>query len=157
MLKIGNASGYDLYYDESRRFFVITDTDGTEMAHGDSQGEVEGKAKILRKEEFKRIPIFRVDSDKKIRLGELTSLNRDDRVCWASMFRMEGESHGGGRGKVDLRYDRVYYELSPNNTELIAKIKAKTDVIDKLRTETNDLIKMLDKPINSEYFGLTRQ
>ncbi len=155
MLKISSVCGYNLAYDESRRLFVITDTDGTELVQGDTQTEAESKAKALSKQEFKRIPIVHVHNSGQVRMGEVTSLNRDDKSVWVSMAKREDESYGGGRGKVSLDYDRGYYEATAKNLNIAAEIEMKEKTIKVLLDGIDRLIKTLENPIGRGYFGIT--
>ncbi len=153
MLKIKEAYGFNLYYDEGRRRFILTDTDGTEVGYGNNQDEAETKAKALSKREFKRIKIFLVRTEGQVILGELTSLNRDEPSAWVSMEQSRN-TWGSGREKISLKYDSSYYEATEPNMRIAVTIKQKRDAIDQTINEIDELIKQLEHPINQEYFGI---
>ena len=155
MIKIGKASGFDLYYDESRRFFVIRDADGAELGHGDTQTEAEGKAKSLSKQEFKHIPIVRVVDNGQTAFGELTSLNRDDCSAWVSMKPGQG-TYGSGRNKIDLKYHREYYEDCAANSKIITEIQAKRQLVETALEQITQLIKTLQHRIGESYFDMKK-
>lgn len=153
-IKIKEIYGYKLGYQESMERFVLEDTDGTELAYGKTQAEVEVKAKSLRQQEFKRIRIIGVQSEGKVTLGELTSLNRDDSSAWVSMEKNK-DSYGSGRSKINLKYDHGYYEETEANLKILENIKGKREVLLQIQSDINALVATLEKPIDSKYFGIT--
>ena len=153
MLKIKEVYGFTLSYDESRRRFIITDTDGMEMGYGNNQDEAEAKAKALSKRQFKRVKIFRVYNEGQITMGELTSINPDEPSAWISM-EQSAHTWGSGREKTNLKYDRGFYEATEPNLKVAETIKQKKKVIDQTLKEIKDLVNQLEKPINAGYFGL---
>lgn len=154
-IKIKEIYGYTLLYDERLRRFIIKDADGTELAHANTQDDAEVKAKALSKQEFKRIRIINVEQEGQSTMGELTSLNRDDKSAWVSMEKDE-HAYGGGRRKISLNYDRGYYEETGANLKILGEIKAKREILNRIKTELKNLIAVLEKPINLGYFGITR-
>lgn len=153
-IKIKEIYGYTLVYDEKRKTFSIQDIDGTELAYGQTQDEAEAKAKALSKQDFKRIPIVRVEQEGQVTPGELTSLNRDDRAAWISMEKGE-DSYGSGRRKISLRYDHSYYEATEANLKVIEGIKTKREALKLIKAEIEVLIDTLEKPIDGDFFGIT--
>jgi len=153
MIKIKTSYGFNLSYDERRRLFVITETDGTEVGIAKSQDEAEVKAKALSKREFKRIKIVLVKDDGGTTEGELTSLNSDDVSAWVSMEKSD-YTWGSGRSKIDLRYDRGYFEATPANAKIIESIRAKRLSIDQALKDIAELKGRLESSINKQYFGL---
>ncbi len=151
-IKIKEIYGYNLSYDETGKRFVIGDTDGTELAWGKTQDEAEAKAKALSRQEFKRINIILVRGEGEVNLGELTSLNKDDKSAWISMIK--GIGPDSGRRKIDLRYYRGYYEATEANLKTVESIKAKREALLRAQTEITALVGTLEKPINLEYFGM---
>lgn len=154
-IKIKGIYGYNLLYDERGKRFVIEDTDRTELANAKTQEEAEVKAKALSKQDFKRIRIVTVGQEGLTTMGEITSLNRDDKSAWVSMEKDE-HTWSSGRRKIDLRYDKGYYEITEVNLKTLEYIKAKRDTVDSILTEIKSLRDTLEKPINVEYFGITR-
>jgi len=154
-IKIKEMYGYNLSYDERLRRFIILDTDGTELAHANTQDEAEVKAKALSKQDFKRIRIVKVEQEGQMTMGELTSLNKDDESAWVSM---EKSSHGWGSGrrKIALAYDKGYYEATEVNLKIVEDIKAKEESLNHIKAEIKALITTLEKPINMGYFGITK-
>ena len=153
-MRIKEIYGYTLVYDERMRRFLIEDTDGTELAHANTQDEAEVKAKALTKQEFKRIRIMRVVQDGQTVMGELTSLNRDDQSAWVSMGKSE-HTYGSGRQRVSLRYDHCYYELTEANCKILEALTVKAENLKHIRGEIEALIDTLEKQINLGYFGIT--
>ncbi len=153
MFKIKEVYGFNLSYDERKRQFIITDTDGTEMGVARNQDEAEQKAKTLSKSEFKRINIFCVKSDGRVMMGELTSFNPDDKSSWVSMEKSV-HTYGSGRSKIDLNYDKGYYEASDSNLKIVEAITAKGLTILQTLEDIKELIATLGCPINTDYFGL---
>ena len=154
MLKIKQIYGFDLWYDERRRFFVITDTDGTELTHSERQDEAEIKAKSLSKQEFKRFPIVRVTHEGIIQVGELTSLNRDDKSVWVSMEKSPEMWGSGGRSKLNLKYDHNFHELTEANAKILEGIRAKHEALKQIEADIEAVVGTLEKPINMNYFGI---
>ena len=152
---INEIYGYQLSYDEVKKRFVIIDTDGTELAHAPTQDEAEVKAKALSKQEFSRIWIMRVRTEGEITMGEITSLNRDEKSAWVSM-KISKDSWGSGRQKINLKYDRGLYEATETNLKIIEDIRLKREILTEIRLEIEGLIDTLEKPINLSYFGLER-
>lgn len=155
IIKIKKIFGYELNYDEALKRFVVEDVDGIQLAHADTQDEAEVKAKALSKQEFKRIHIVRVETEGQVTMGELTSLNRDDNSAWISMEKTE-EGWGSGRQKLNLRYVCNYYEATEVNLKVLKDIKIKKKTLDQIKIEIADLIKTLERNINSDYFDLER-
>ena len=154
-IKIKEIFGYKLSYDERMKRFIVEDTDGTELAWANTQDEAEVKAKALSKQEFKRIPFIEVKQEGQITTGELTSLNKDDQSAWVSMEKSE-DNYGGGRRKINLRYDHGYYEVIEANLKILEGIKAKRETLNQIKAEIKALIATLEKPIDMDYFGITR-
>ena len=155
MLEIKMIYGYKLFYDELARRFVIKDTDGTELASAPTQDEAESKAKELSKKDFCRIAIVRISDDGEIDHGEITSLNKQDKVAWVSM---EGTRRwSSGRHKVDLRYDHDYYADTEENKPIVEAISEKQKTVDKTLAEIKDLKSTLKSDINEAYFGIGRE
>lgn len=153
-IQIKEMYGYQITYNVNLRRFLVEDRDGTELAHANTQDEIEVKAKSLSKQEFQRIPIVRVGGDGEIAMGEVTSLNRDDKSAWVSMKKGK-HTWGSGRQKIGLNYSPGYYELTERNTEIVEAIKTKGEVLGQIRTEIKGLIDTLEKRINLSYFGIT--
>lgn len=154
MLEIKKVYGFTLYYDERRRFFVLLEDDGTEVGHAQTQDEAEDKAKVLSKQEFKRIPIFKVnDLEGRITTGELTSLNPDDVSAWVSMEK-DKDTWGSGRQKINLRYDGGFYEQTPRNNLILDAIRKQAEILKTAQDEIKALVAQLEKPINKSYFNL---
>ncbi len=154
-IKIKEIYGYKLGYQEGLERFVLEDTDGTELAYGKTQSEVEVKAKSLRQQEFKRIRIIKVQTEGVSNLGELTSLNRDDNSAWVSMEKGE-DSWGSGRSKIALHYDHGFYEATETNLKILENIKGRRETLLQIKSDIDTLIGTLEKPINLAYFGITR-
>ena len=154
MIKIKEIYGYQLGYDESRRFFIIVDTDGTELAYGNTQDKTEEKAKALSKRDFVRIPIIRVNADGRVVKGEITSLDKLSREYWVSMEK-EDNFYGSGRGKEMLGSNFMHYhEATERNLDLAKEIEAKAKDIADIKAEIEQLRTAMEKPINLEYFGM---
>lgn len=152
MIKIKEIYGFALVYDEYLKRFVIRDTDGTELAYGETQDEAEAKAKILNKQEFKCIRIIKVGDEGRVGRGELTSLNKDDKSFWVSMEK--SDSWGSGRQKVSLSHMRGYYEATETNLKIIEDIIVKREAADTILAEILSLKETLELPINLDYFGI---
>ena len=153
-IKIKEIYGYNLLYDERLRRFVIEDTDGTNLGHANTQDDAEVKAKALAKREFKRIPIIKIEQEGQSIMGELTSLNRDDKSVWVSMEKSK-DVWDSGRQKIGLVYSEGYYEVTQVNLKILEDIKAKRESLNYIKAEIKDLIATLEKPINMDYFGIT--
>lgn len=154
-IKIKEIYGYKLLYNDRDRNFIIEDTDGTELASAKTQDEAEVKAKNLSKQEFKRVDIIKVEQEGQITMGELTSLNRKDKSAWISMEKSE-HTWGSGRQKINLDYHRGYYEATETNLKILEEIKAKREVLTQIKTEIKDTIAKLEKPIDLNYFRITK-
>ena len=151
-VKIGEIHGYQVNYDTSRQYFLVIDTDGTELASAGTQERIEAKAKSLSKQEFKRIPIVFVNSNGRIQAGQITSFDPDDKAAWVSMENTKGR-RDGGRQKVNFAYGGGgYYELTPVNTKIIERIISKVATIEQEQLELKSIIATLEKPINLGYF-----
>ena len=155
IIKIKEIFGYKISYDEQRKKFIVEDADGIELANANTQDEAEVKAKALSKQEFKRIRITQVAEEGRVTMGELTSLNRDDKSVWVSMEKSE-TTWGSGRQKINLRYSSRFYEATETNLKILEGIKAKGETLDQVKSEIKALIDTLEKPINLDYFGITK-
>lgn len=157
-IKIEVIYGYQILYDERLKRFLVQDSDGTELAYGSTQDEAEMKAKSLSKQEFKRISIVRVGDEEEVTMGQLTSLNKDDRSAWVSMETGGDHWRGmSGREKLHLQYDHGYYEATEANLQVVERVKEKRVELQKVQGEIESLIDSLEKRINLGYFGLTRR
>jgi len=152
-IKIKEIYGYRILYDERLKRFLIEDSDGTEMGFGSTQDEAEAKAKALSKQEFKRISIAKVGRDGEVATGEVTSLNKDERTVWVSI---EKGSTWSGRQKIHLQYGHGCYEMTVTNASILERVKEKGVELQKVEAEIKSLIEILERPINLDYFGLTR-
>ena len=155
MIKIKEIYGYKLGYDESQKYFVVEDTNGTELAHDNTQDGAEVKAKALSKQEFKRISIVRVEGEGNVTLGECTSLNKDAEEAWVSM-KKEKDGWGSGRQKISLRYNHGYYEATEANLKILENIRSKREALLQIISDINALKGTLEKPINNKYFGIIK-
>jgi len=154
VITIKEIYGYNLLYDEGSRRFVIHDTDGMELAHANTQGEAEIKAKALSKQEFKHISIVKITKEGQLQKGELTSLNKDDKCVWVSMEKSK-DIWNSGRRKLNLRLDSgEYYEATETNLKILEAIIAKRETIDTILAEIKALRDTLEKLINLAYFDL---
>ena len=153
MVKVAQFADYDIWYDATRRRFILTDQEGNEVASGESQTAVEEKASRLRKEGFKRISIIRVENDGEVIKGELTSINRDEQSAWVSM-EVPDKAYGSGRHKVTLRYISNYYEATESNLTVAEAIKEKHKVIEQTLEEIRLLRATMVNRIDLDYFGL---
>jgi hypothetical protein len=155
MIEIKKIHGFKLHYDAERRLFVLIDSEGAEMGFSNTQDEAEDKAKELSKSEFKRIKIIDVYHEGQISQGEITSINRDSLEAWVSMEKSSA-SWGSGRQKISLRYNNSFYEATEANNKIIDGIKKHRAIVDQNLNEITELIDKLEKPINTEYFGLKK-
>ena len=154
-IKIKEIYGYQILYDERLKRFIIEDSDGTELGFGSTQDEAEEKAKVLSKQEFKRISVVEVRRGGEVVMGQLTSLNKDDRSAWVSMEPRSGHRRGE-REKIHLRSGTGYYEATITNLQIVETVKEKGVELQKVEAEIKSLIDILEKPINLDYFGLTK-
>ena len=152
-IKIKELYGYELCYDERSRRFVIKDTDGTELGNAPTQDEAESKAKALTKAEFKRIRVVRVQSDGRVTMGELTSVNKDDKEAWVVLEKGE-DTWGSGREKIHLAHTTGYFEATAKNMTVLENIKKRREIINQTLNEIKSLIETLESPINLGYFGI---
>lgn len=146
MLAIGEFSGYKMFYDQSRREFILEDKENRQVADAPTQAELEEKAKKLSKAAIP-FPIRAIKIiGSLIYPGRITSYNLDQGEIWFVTDK-------GTREKITLRWEREIYEENEVNLTLGKKLEElgeREAVIDKERRE---LITQFTGKIDLEYFN----
>jgi len=152
MLFIKEFMGYKIYYDERKQKFQLENQEGDIVAERDTQAQAEDQAKMLSKQGFKRIKVLRIHDNGVVQLGELTSMNRDDRSAWVITDRRYGKD----RQKIHLGSNYGYHEVTEENLAIAEQAKKKCEQIEALTAEIKELKAGLEKRIDLDYFGLSR-
>lgn len=155
MIKVGTTKGFEIYYDENRKLFLLQDAEGNEVASGATQDDVESKAKKLSTQNFKfPIPAFAKGYGRSLEKGRVTSLNSEDRSVYfsyddKSSFHSHSKLH---LGRVGAGYNP--FEITEANTQIYAQVQECHNLIEETNLKIEGLLGQLEKPIDLVYFGL---
>ncbi|GAI19473.1 unnamed protein product [marine sediment metagenome] len=128
MIKIGTIRGFTIIYDESRRLFVLHDTQNDEVASGATQADLELKAKELSRQAFKfPIPALKV-SGLSLDQGRVTSVNMDDQSAYFAFDNKTYQHHS----KLHLRSADAY-ELTEANSRICAEVAKSQEQIKEIQ------------------------
>ncbi|MBA7568637.1 hypothetical protein ES708_10371 [subsurface metagenome] len=148
--RIGEFRDYGIFYDSRNKKFILKDSEGEEVASGKTQDEVEAQAEKIAKAAFKfPIPALVVEGDRTY-AGKITSLNIDDKSC---IFSYDGSHPYHSRTKIRLSHQKAY-PLTRHNGYIHKEIAGKMIAIERLQEQIRDQTKLLEKPIDAEFFGL---
>ena len=157
MIKIAEVAGFTIHYETREKKFVLIDHEGKRVASAFSQEKLEEKAKALQKQEFKRVPILKLESTGQASPGEITSINIDDMTMWVVLKRQYTDgSERQVREKERIGSHTGCYEHTEHNLAVAEKIKEQHAIIDTAYAEARRLREQMEKPINLEYFGIKR-
>jgi len=148
MIKIGDVKGYTIFYGANDKLFRLCDAEGNEVGSAPTQQALEDKADNLCKQAFP-VPISALQASFGfLHRGRVTSVNIDTEECWFVY-----EAKPGRRTKMLLRSGELY-ELTVANEVVAQQVEEHFNRIEALRTEIRNLIMLLEKPINPQYFGI---
>lgn len=149
--RIGTVKGYEMLYDARIKRFVAQTAEGEEVASALTQEKLEEQIDRLSKLKY-TFPIKAIHyrGPRYVDEGRITSINIDGCSVWFC----EDKEKGAHRGKHNLRYGTGLYELTENNAEIMSEIRVNLNSIIELEEKIQLKAKLLEKPIDLEYFGL---
>lgn len=151
--KVVDFRGYTIFYNTTDRLFHLEDAEGADIGSGKTQEEVEELAKKVSKLRHKfPIDAFKV-SNLYVYSGRVTSLNPDDSSVRFVYGEDAGYSSQGSHTKERIRWAKIY-EATEANKEVVVRIGELRSKIKAFEAEIGDLIKALEKPMDSKYFNL---
>lgn len=153
MVKISEVKGYTVWYSPPYKKFLLLDKDGNEVGSGQTQDEVEQKAKKLTKSTYKfPIPAFKVHYQDRVVKGRITSINPQNRTLYFSYDDKKLGSHE----KVHLRWDKNLVKVTDANSRIQEQVEGHRAQIKSIEDQIHALIGQLEEPITPEYFGMEK-